>query len=256
MKEDYSALERLIKEGEFSFKETLDKKTASLVFDRRTIIALYEFMNKFSIDYIDFPISSGKESVVFKAYSKGKPVVIKIYKMSTLKFSNIGMYIEGDYRFAKEKMERSRIVYVWAKKEFTNLKALNENGINAPKAMGFHKNLLLMSYIGTKNRVAPLLKDLSGDFSDLYKQVSEGMVKMYRDAKIIHADLSEYNILYHRKKAYFIDLGQAVSVNHPSADFFLNRDIKNVISFFSKKGIKCSEKELSSRIRSSVKAEE
>jgi RIO kinase 1 len=250
MKEDYSALKKLIEEGEFSFKETIDKKTASLVFDRRTMTALYEFMNKFSIDYIDFPISSGKESVVFKAYSKGKPVVIKVYKMSTLKFANIGMYIEGDYRFAKEKLERSRIVYIWAKKEYTNLKALNENNIPAPKAMGFHKNLLLMSYIGTKQKVAPLLHNISGDFSELYDQVSDGMVRMYNDARIIHADLSEYNILYYRKKAYFIDLGQAVSVKHPSADFFLDRDIKNIVNFFTKKGVKCSEKELSSSIRS------
>ncbi len=246
---DVSALESLLKSREFLYHIKLDRKTADLVFDGRTLKALYELMGRNSIEYIDFPISSGKESVVFKAFSKGKPVVIKVYKLSTLRFANIWKYIDGDYRFARERIDRSNIVNIWAKKEFTNLKQLKKYGIPCPKPIAFHKNLLLMSYVGTKFAPAPMIKNVKIDFQAVYDQVVEDLVLMYSKAKLVHADMSEYNLLYHRKKAYFVDLGQAVARDHPAADYFLERDIKNVVRFFSSKGIECDSESLMNKVR-------
>ncbi len=243
--QDQSALETLLKSREFLYHINLDRKTADLVFDRRTMKALYELMSKNSIDYIDFPISSGKESVVFKAFLKDKkPVVIKVYKLSTLRFANIWKYIEGDYRFAKERIHRSNIVNIWAKKEFTNLSLLRKYKIPAPRPITFHKNLLMMSYIGTRSNPAPMLKESDADFQMLFPQVMAHMVTMYQRAKLVHADMSEYNLLYYRKKAYFVDLGQAVARDHPAADYFLERDVANLARFFSNKGVKCSKDEM------------
>lgn len=243
--QDKSALETLLKSREFLYHTNLDRKTADLVFDRRTLKAIYELMSRNAIDIIDFPISSGKESVVFKAILKnGKAVVIKIYKVSTLRFANIWKYIEGDYRFSKERIDRSNIVNIWAKKEFTNLSLLKRYGIPAPKPIAYHKNLLMMSYIGTQRTPAPMLKDSVADYENVYEQVREHMVKMYRDAKIVHADMSEYNVLYHRKKAYIVDLGQAVSKEHPAAEYFLERDVNNITRFFKNKGVDCDAKDL------------
>lgn len=243
--QDKSALETLLKSREFLYHTNLDRKTADLVFDRRTLKALYELMSKNAVDIIDFPISSGKESVVFKAVLKnGKGVVIKIYKLSTLRFANIWKYIEGDYRFSKERIDRSNVVNIWAKKEFTNLSLLKRYGIPAPKPITFHKNLLMMSYVGTQSTPAPMLKDSNADFENVFQQVRWDMVRMYRDAKIVHADMSEYNVLYHRKKAYIVDLGQAVSREHPAADYFLERDVNNIVRFFRNRGIDCSATEL------------
>ncbi len=58
---------------------------------------------------------------------------------------------------------------------------------------------------------------------------------MYKDAHLVHADLSEYNILFYRNNPYIIDVGQSVSVKHPMALEFLRRDIKNINNFFSRK---------------------
>lgn len=249
MDSEKSALKTLIESGEFLNRLNVDKKTSDLVFDERTLKALYELMNRESIDYIDFPISSGKESVVYKAYRKKKPVVVKIYKMSTLRFSNIGMYIEGDYRFHKESRSRARIVYLWAKKEFTNLKELREYGIHCPKPIAFHKNLLLMSYIGDSHRPAVSLREYQGDLQPIYEQVIEEMKLMYRDSKIVHADLSEYNILVYRRKAYFIDLAQGVTTEHKQSNFFLERDVVNICRFFSRRGFGCSPEKLLAEIK-------
>lgn len=252
---ELSALETLLKSREFLYHVNLDRKTADLVFDGRTLKALYDLMGRNSIEYIDFPISSGKEAVVFKAFRKGKPVVIKIYKLSTLRFANIWKYIDGDYRFSRERIGRSNIVNIWAKKEFTNLKLLQKYGIPSPKPMAFHKNLLLMSYVGTKFAPAPMLKEVKVDFQEIYKQVAQDLQTMYSRAKIVHADMSEYNLLYHRRKAYFVDMGQAVARDHPAADYFLERDLKNIVRFFSSKGVECSFGELLGKVRGKALAE-
>ena len=55
----------------------------------------------------------------------------------------------------------------------------------------------------------------------------------------MHADLSEYNILYHESHLYIIDVSQSVEQDHPSAFDFLRSDIKNVEDFFTKMGVRC-----------------
>lgn len=250
MDSDKSALKTLIESGEFLNRLNIDRKTYDLVFDMRTMKALYDIMSRESIDYIDYPISSGKESVVFKAYRKKKPVVVKVYKMSTLRFSTIGKYIEGDYRFQKESRSRSRLVYLWARKEYTNLKALTEAGVRCPKPIAFHRNILIMSYIGDSRSPAPTLRDFEGDFAPLYEQVISDMKEMYGTARIVHADLSEYNILVYRRKAYIIDVAQGVITEHKGAQYFLERDIGNICTFFRKKGVDCNSERLMEYVKS------
>lgn len=51
----------------------------------------------------------------------------------------------------------------------------------------------------------------------------------------MHADLSEYNILYHRGTPYIIDVSQSVEHDHPNALVFLRADCANVTTFFRKR---------------------
>ena len=57
---------------------------------------------------------------------------------------------------------------------------------------------------------------------------------MYTKCRLIHADLSEYNMLWHDGNIYFIDVSQAVEPIHPQGLEFLLRDCSNVCNFFSK----------------------
>jgi len=54
----------------------------------------------------------------------------------------------------------------------------------------------------------------------------------------VHADLSEYNLLYFKGLVYVIDVGQSVEYDHPMSLDFLRRDLGVVNDFFSKKNVK------------------
>ncbi|KAM0688524.1 Serine/threonine-protein kinase rio1 [Conglomerata obtusa] len=109
-----------------------------------------------------------------------------------------------------------------------------ENKINNIKLNG-KKN-----FIGVKSiEAAPLLKDfLSADYDILYDQCLVIIEDLYKKCGLIHADLSEYNLLVSNHVIYVIDVGQSVEKSHDNADEFLLKDIWNINNYFRKKGCK------------------
>ena len=58
----------------------------------------------------------------------------------------------------------------------------------------------------------------------------------YRDAHLIHGDLSPFNILLQQSHhILIIDWPQSVSTNHINAKELLERDLRNVLTFFQRK---------------------
>lgn len=91
-------------------------------------------------------------------------------------------------------------------------------------------------------RASPRLKDatLPSDVLDsLYAELVLIIRRLFQHCKLVHADLSEYNILYHQNHLYIIDVSQSVEHDHPSAFDFLRNDIKNVEEFFGRLGVRC-----------------
>jgi RIO kinase 1 len=74
------------------------------------------------------------------------------------------------------------------------------------------------------------------------------MVTLYQEAKLVHSDLSEFNILLYEGEPIIIDMGQSVLLDHPMSREFLLRDVRNVVKYFKKLGVDCSEEDLLARI--------
>ncbi|KAK9940415.1 hypothetical protein M0R45_017077 [Rubus argutus] len=55
-------------------------------------------------------------------------------------------------------------------------------------------------------------------------QLIIAMRMLYQKAKLVHADLSKFSILYFEGHLYIIDVSQAVDLNDPSANGFLCKD--------------------------------
>ena len=242
--DERSALKQLIDRDEFNFNDFLGEKTEGLVFDRRTLDNIYTLFKQFNIKYVDYPISSGKESLVFKVEGERKAAVMKIFKTSTLRFQHINEYIEGDPRFMKQRKSRGSLIFVWARKEYANLLECKKFKIRVPDPVAVEKNIILMKYIGDKKSPAKKLKDINQDeLQPYFDSAMAEYKKMVEKAKLIHADFSEYNILCYRKKSYIIDMGQAVSYKHPMARDFLARDLGNMRAFARRNGLSLNIKE-------------
>jgi len=207
----------------------------------RTYVLLEEIASKLNIDYYLGAISSGKEAKVYPAKTvDGKYYAVKIYYVSTSASKRaIQKYTFGDKRFEDIKVTNTRqLIITWARKEFKNLSIMYESGVNVPKPILVEENILVMDFIGENGKRAPLLKELSEDeiTKDLYDEVISQLEIMANKAKLVHGDLSEYNIMVW-DKVYIIDVSQAISIESENAIDLLIRDIENVNRFFSSKGI-------------------
>lgn len=207
----------------------------------RTYVLLEEIASKLNIDYYLGAISSGKEAKVYPAKTvDGKYYAVKIYYVSTSASKRaIQKYTFGDKRFEDIKVTNTRqLIITWARKEFKNLSIMYESGVNVPKPILVEENILVMDFIGENGKRAPLLKELSEDeiTKDLYDEVISQLEIMVNKAKLVHGDLSEYNIMVW-DKVYIIDVSQAISIESENAIDLLIRDIENVNRFFSSKGI-------------------
>merc|ERR1711862_393057 len=95
-----------------------------------------------------------------------------------------------------------------------------------------------MEFIGHDGQAAPRLKDVEtlspSDWVDVYEQCVLAMRRMMQDCRLVHGDLSEYNMLLHDGKLVIIDVSQSVESEHPQALDFLKRDCVNVNNFFGR----------------------
>ena len=222
---------------EFQLKERL--KVEEGVFDLPTLRRLAKLFSAGIISRLYFKLATGKEADIFLAEPgdkvKAELVVLKIFRIQTTKFRNRLDYVLGDPRFGSVKQDMFSIVATWCKKEFGNLEVAEEAKVNAPRPYDFVGNILAMQFIGKDGMPAPILKDVKLEKPDVFlDKILEQVKKLYKHG-LVHADLSEYNILVMDNEPYLIDFGQAVVVEHPSASEFLKRDLSNIISYFSEK---------------------
>jgi len=204
------------------------------VFDEYTLLGLYKLLSKGWITAMGGPISTGKEANVYAADRNGTPVAVKIYLTRTANFRKMQDYITADRRFINIGKGRRDVIFAWTRKEFSNLKRAEEVGIPVPHPLIFDRNVLVMEFLGDENGAFPQLRLAeTDDKQQVYDEILDYIRLLWRKGKLVHGDLSEYNILYGKGKPYLIDMGQAVTLDHPHAPGFLKRDLEQLNRFFS-----------------------
>lgn len=214
--------------------EKLLSQTESEVFEKTTLDSLWHLTNNGALDSVDFPISTGKEGNVFRARRGEGFVAVKIYRINTATFRSISKHFLYN---PQKNMRRDRrsIIFSWACKEFNNLQKLFEASVHVPKPIARYGNVIVMEYIGTKEKPAPLLKDAAiKDMESVYYQIMNDLQCMYQKAGLVHADFSAFNVLMHEGQPVIIDVGQTIDREHPMALTFLRRDVANIVKFFNR----------------------
>ncbi len=216
----------------------VDRRVFDQVFDQSTLLALHKLMKNGAIDTVNFPIARGKEAHVFHATTDEGPAAVKIFHTSNAVFKGLARYIDGDPRFSGLRRRHHLVVTLWVRKEYRNLLRMRKHGLRVPHPRALLKNVLVMDYLGDENSPSPRLRDVQiEDCAAIFEEMLEFLRICWQKARLAHADFSEYNILWHGGEPWVIDVGQAVTDQHPSADEFLVRDVTRLVEWAGRNGV-------------------
>ncbi|AWS00510.1 serine protein kinase RIO [Metallosphaera hakonensis JCM 8857 = DSM 7519] len=196
-------------------------------------------MRKLNIESVLGAIASGKEARIYPAKLRdGKFIALKIYYTSTASHKRalrryVSLDKSADIRFTSTK----ELIYGWARKEFGNLNRMFQAGVRVPKPYLVIKNVLAMEFIGDEFNKAPLLVDVQEVTNEMYQDLISQIRTLVTIARLVHGDLSEYNIMVKDEVPYIIDVGQATPLDEEGASELLIRDLYNLTRFFSSRGI-------------------
>ncbi|MFB6132853.1 MAG: serine/threonine-protein kinase Rio1 [Halanaeroarchaeum sp.] len=219
-------------------KDAEDLKLEESVFDEATYAAIYKLVQDDHVVALGGPISTGKEANVYEALgADDADVAVKIYRINSSNFRHMRDYLEGDPRFEGIRGDKKSVVLTWTQKEYSNLMRARDAGVRVPDPIAVERNVLVMELIGEEGDHAPTLHDVEVENPrTAYEVVREYMRRLY-GAGLVHGDLSEYNIVAFGGELVLIDVGQAVTIHHPNAEDFLERDCENVANFFGRLGV-------------------
>lgn len=221
-------------------KNNDDKKVGSEVFDKITLETLYKLANQGYIDVLNGAISTGKEANVLTGINKdNKFIAVKIYRIATSDFKKMNYYLNGDPRFNVKTKNKRKIINTWVTKEYKNLKRLYDAGVNVPKPYTCLNNVLLLEFIGDKkgNPHQPVKNQKPKNPTEFFNKLINELKTHVNEAKLVHGDLSNYNILNKNEIPIIIDVSQSVVIDNPISKELLKRDINTLTREYKKLGI-------------------
>jgi len=142
----------------------------------------------------------------------------------------LGFNLQGDYPLFFPIFENGR-----------NLKRIQQSTsvIRVPNPIEIRQNVLIMEFIGDEGVAAPRLKDAkipAKEWSRIYRDNVIILRALFQECKLVHGDLSEYNMLWHNDNLVVIDVSQSVEFDHHHALDFLKRDCININNFYRSRG--------------------
>ncbi|XP_075161380.1 RIO kinase 1 [Haematobia irritans] len=231
-------------DNKVKIRDKHDRATAEQVMDPRTRMILFKLLNRGLIQEINGCISTGKEANVYHAVARDTDdeYAIKIYKTSILVFKDRDKYVSGEFRFRHGycRSNPRKMVRTWAEKEMRNYLRMFNAGVPVPEPILLRSHVLVMRFCGKNGWPSPKLKDVELTTSkarELYRDCVVLMWRIYNKCRLVHADLSEFNILVQDGQLIIIDVSQSVEHDHPHAFDFLRKDCTNVSEFFRKKSV-------------------
>lgn len=178
------------------------------------------------------PLGIGKEADVYEALTpKNKQVAVKFHRLGRTSFRQT----RRKRGYIAERMHTSWLYQsrLAAEKEYEALKLLYPQEVAVPEPIAQNRHAIVMSMIDGAE--ISEFDDIP-DADKILKEILKNLHVAYVRTNIIHADLSEYNIILQPDgHILIIDWPQYVKRDHPNAEFLLERDLRNVLGFFKRK---------------------
>ncbi|HMK94241.1 MAG TPA: RIO1 family regulatory kinase/ATPase [Candidatus Limnocylindrales bacterium] len=172
----------------------------------------------------------GKEADVYDALSpSGERIAVKFHRLGRTSFRQTRRK-RGYIREHSTWLFQSHLA---AEREFQALELVYKMVVSVPKPISQNRHVVAMGMI--EGGELSKYKEIDRP-SKILKEVLRNVRKAYLKALVIHADLSEYNIILKPDgHVLIIDWPQYAMTDHPNADKLLERDLKNVLGFFRRR---------------------
>ena len=199
-----------------------DYEGSTFTFIGLSLYSLHRLVRSGKVDAIGKLMGEGKESAVFNCYSeKFGECVVKFHKVGHTSFKKVKEKRDyGDLHF-------SVLAIRSARNEFRALQKLQ--GLAVPKVYAWEGNAVLMELIDAKE----LYRVRVENPDEVLDMILEEVAKFYRRG-IVHGDLSQYNVLVSEEGIWIIDFPQSVEVGEEGWREILERDVRNIITYFSR----------------------
>jgi RIO kinase 2 len=177
------------------------------------------------------PLGIGKEADVYDALNpRGERIAVKFHRLGRISFRQTMRKRSYTTQHSASWLYQSRLA---AEREFQALELLFPDRVAVPEPISQNRHVIAMGMIeGTE---LANWKKLSKP-ERILKEILRNVRKAYSKAGIVHADLSEYNvILKPDKHILIIDWPQYITIQHPNAQELLTRDVQNILQYFKRK---------------------
>ena len=216
----------ILSEAKLVTRTTIHYEGYQIDFDAYDLLALSDLVERDFVKCIGGRIGVGKESVIFDALGE-IPLVIKFHRQGRTSFKHV--------RRARDHLkDMPRVPWLYAaslaaRHEFQIMKRLYPD-VSIPKPVAISRHALAMEFLSGDqlNRV------IISDPRECLEIILDEIRKTYEKG-IVHADLSEFNVIVMEDDLKIIDWPQAVDINHPSAAELLERDVGNILRFFERR---------------------
>ena len=156
--------------------------------------------------------------------------VLKLQRLGRVSFKSIKN--NRDYMGKRKNASWIYISRIAALKEYAFMKALYEHGFPTPKPIDWNRHCVVMTQV--EGFLLAHVKEIV-HVGKVYSDLMNLILKL-ASYGLIHGDFNEFNLMIdNNEKVTMIDFPQMVSTSHPNAEYYFNRDVECVRSYFRKK---------------------
>lgn len=203
----------------------------SLNYSGYDCLALNALVKAGALDALGKPLGIGKEADVYEALSRNRQVTVKFHRIGRTSFRQTR-------RARAFVADRSHVTWIYqsrlaAEREYQALRLVHKCGVSVPRPIAHNRHVIVMGFIKGLE-----LNDVGTIDSPklVLKNILNNIRRAYMNAHIIHADLSQFNVVIKTDGTILIiDWPQSIRANHPNAAEILKRDVSNVLRFFSRR---------------------
>lgn len=195
-------------------------------------LALNALVKRGVVEALGSPLGLGKESDVYNAKGrKGTRIALKFHRLGRISFRQTR-------RTRGYVAERSHTSWIYqarmaATREFAAIKRARRARVPVPRPIAQNRHLVAIGLVhGSELSKTSYLPHPA----NMLRRLLFGLRLLYCEARLVHGDLSEYNVLVTESGQFsLIDWPQSVARTDPQANSLLVRDISNIVNFFAKR---------------------